>query len=95
MPTFHGGSGNDELSGTNSADEIFGYKGRDIIFGSPGADLIDGGQDAATLPDRIGDTVNYAGSNRAVQIDLREVVQHGGHAEGDQLYSIENVIGSS
>jgi Ca2+-binding RTX toxin-like protein len=94
MATIHGTNGNDKLSGTTSNDEIFGYKGADIIFGSLGADRIDGGQDDPTLADRFGDTVDYSKSHGPLQINLQQIVQHGGHAEGDQLYFIENVIGS-
>jgi Ca2+-binding RTX toxin-like protein len=94
MATITGTSGNDWLVGTTGIDQIYGFQGVDTIVGSAGADRIDGGQDNQFLGDAVGDTVDYSRSNGAVQIDLRQVLQYGGHAEGDQLYNIENVVGS-
>ncbi len=41
-----------------------------------------------------GDTVDYGASSAAVDIDLTREAQSGGHAEGDVLIGVENVIGS-
>jgi Ca2+-binding RTX toxin-like protein len=86
MAIVFGTSARDILRGTSSADEIYGLQGDDVIFGSAGGDRIDGGAND--------DTVNYSFSSGPVTIDLRQVLQTGGDAQGDQLYSIENVVGS-
>ncbi|MDO9100190.1 MAG: M10 family metallopeptidase C-terminal domain-containing protein, partial [Caldisericota bacterium] len=75
------GAGNDTLRG-NAADNLFD--------GGAGADAFDG----------LGgsDTVTYERSNAGVDIDLgRQDTRppSGGHAQGDTLVSIENLIGSN
>jgi Ca2+-binding RTX toxin-like protein len=91
--TINGGTGDDYIRG--------GRKG-DILEGGQGADTIIGGQttsnafgtffeDAASDQ---GDTVSYLRSNGAVRVDLNRTSQFGGHAQGDRLFSIENVQGS-
>src|SRR5690348_2290708 len=41
------------------------------------------------------DTVDYSGSPTGVFVNLNQVTQHGGWAEGDQLHDIQNVTGSA
>ena len=41
------------------------------------------------------DYASFSGSDEAVNISLGSSVYTGGHAEGDQLYSIEGLIGSA
>ena len=92
-----GGDGDDVLSGLAGNDKLYGGAGDDIVEGGAGADLIDGGTHSATsATSAAGDTVRYVGSS-AVTIDLRNTTtgQIGGHAEGDRLVNIENVVGSS
>lgn len=85
-----GGDGNDILNGANNADDIRGGDGDDILTGGAGADRLDGGTGK--------DTASYAGSNAGVQITLANdgsaASIAGGHATGDRLISIENLIGS-
>src|SRR5215204_6513288 len=77
----------EDATGTKFVDSIIGSDLENVLDGGAGGDLIDG---------RGGnDTVSYARSANGVQINLNEVIQHGGDAEGDQLYSIERIIGSS
>ena len=76
----------DRLLGDNGANRLFGGSGDDFLMGRGGADHLDGG-------DGI-DTASYAASGSGVDIDLMRGVQFGGEAEGDVLFSIENVIGS-
>ncbi len=67
---------------------IHGYK--------PGADTLDGGDGADTLTGGGGDdTADYSASNAAVTVNLHTGQGRGGHAQGDTLSSIENVIGSA
>ncbi len=77
----------EDVIGSRFNDRIIGNQGNNVIEGGAGADYIDGGSGS--------DTASYARSGAAVQINLSSVMQHGGDAEGDQLHSIENVIGSA
>jgi Ca2+-binding RTX toxin-like protein len=86
MAQVNGTSSRDTLRGTSGIDQIFGLDGDDLILGSAGADRIDGGNNR--------DTVDYSASSGPVTIDLGQIFQSGGDAQGDQLYSIESVVGS-
>ncbi len=84
--------GNDVIYAGGGDDEIEAGDGNDLIMGGAGADTIDGG--AGT------DTVTYKGSADApgpgedITINLRGNLASGGHATGDSLKNIENVIGA-
>ena len=78
--------GDDWIFGLGGDDWIKGHDGNDFLFGGEGADLLDGGDDI--------DTAIYSDSPYGVTVDLQTGKGHGGTAEGDQLYSIENLIGS-
>lgn len=76
-----GGAGNDLLSGS------YIVAGPEYFYGGLGADLMDGRG--------LRDTVDYSASPAAVTVSLQNgVVNSGGHADGDRLFSIEEVIGS-
>ncbi len=88
LSNLRGSSGNDVLQGDNQAN---------VLIGLSGADLLDGGDDI--------DTVSYQDSDAAVSVDLATIgytdmrgrnytVGSGGHAEGDRLRLVENLIGS-
>jgi Ca2+-binding RTX toxin-like protein len=80
---------------TNGADTIFGYGGNDHIFGMGGNDVIYGGTGADYIDGGTGiDKASYADSSAAVTVSLANHEGFGGEAEGDQLYSIENLEGS-
>lgn len=90
-----GGQGNDVLTGNAGVNYLSGQGGNDILDGGAGADLLDGSNGT--------DIVSYANSSAAVTIDLslndnmnpsNSGKQIGGDAAGDQLSSIEGVIGS-
>ncbi|MDT7530351.1 cadherin domain-containing protein [Sphingopyxis sp. SE2] len=88
---LYGGAGDDVLSGLAGDDQLYGEDGDDVLEGGAGADRLDGGGNAA---DGTGDTVRYVNSS-AVTIDLGiTTAQSGGHAQGDTLFGIENVVGS-
>lgn len=96
LSSFEGGSlifgshQGDYIVGTANDDFIHGGDGDDFIEGGAGADVIVGGGNA-----QLGDTVTYASSNAGVTVNLTSASgQSGGHAEGDVLIGIENVIGS-
>ena len=81
--------------GGSGADTITGNGADNLLEGGAGADRIDGGAGS--------DTVSYRHSNAGVDIDLGRQnpadagfrAPSGGHATGDVLLSLENVIGSA
>jgi Ca2+-binding RTX toxin-like protein len=80
---------------TDGDDTIFGLGGDDWIQGRDGNDFLQGGEGADLLFGGDGiDTANYGDSPAGVYVDLQTGKGQGGTAEGDQLYSIENVTGS-
>lgn len=85
-----------ELEGTALADQIFGLGGNDILIGFDGDDVLEGGAGADQLFGSVGlDLASYRASPAAINVDLANFVVTGGHAQGDNLYSIEGVIGSA
>ena len=88
--TFYGGNGvtddGDQIVGNAGPDVIFAGKGNDIIKGGGGADYIDGGAGH--------DGVTYEDSNVGVDVNLVTGKGHGGTAEGDTLFNIEDLYGS-
>ena len=85
--TLSGGDGDDTLIGAAGNDVLNGDAGNDLIFGGAGADIINGGEG--------NDTASYSGSIASVTINLSTSTASGGYADGDNLGSIENLIGSS
>ncbi len=82
------GSAHDDFLGGNSlANTLNGGTGDDVLRGWTGGDVLNGGAGI--------DTATYAGSNAGVAIDLATGAAALGHAQGDALVSIENLIGSS
>jgi Ca2+-binding RTX toxin-like protein len=77
----------DELYGNDHANLLWGMEGNDFIHGGRDGDQIDGG-------DGI-DTASYEGSTEGVNVSLMYDYAFGGDAAGDQLDSIENLIGSA
>jgi Ca2+-binding RTX toxin-like protein len=76
-------------TGTDGNDtfNFLGMYGDDTMIGTEGADYFDGGQG--------NDTVDYSDSPEGVFVDLAEGRGwYGGHAAGDTLINVENVIGS-
>ena len=87
IENLSGSKYDDELYGNNQANLLWGLEGNDVISGGGGADQIDGG-------DGI-DTVSYEGSAEGVSVWLKYDSAWGGDAAGDQLDSIENLVGSA
>lgn len=84
-----GSSFGDSLKGDSDFNALFGERGDDLLEGGAGdGDFLDGGLGT--------DTSSYEGSSTAVTVDLSkfEGGASGGDAEGDRLFSIENLIGS-
>ena len=85
----------DILVGTKKDDTIFDMDGNDIIVAGDGNDAIfagDGG-DLISGGDGI-DTIHYGASDAAVNVNLATHIGHGGFAEGDGIFEVENLIGS-
>ncbi|MCY4210815.1 MAG: FG-GAP-like repeat-containing protein [Gammaproteobacteria bacterium] len=90
------GSGDDVLAGNAVANDLRGRDGNDRIWGSGGDDILEGGAGADRLNGGAGlDWAAYRDSDAAVTINLTEGIVQGGHAEGDVLIEIENLIGSA
>ena len=86
VESIRGSAYDDTLVGNSQSNRIEGGDGDDIIEGGNGFDTLDGGEGI--------DTVSYESSNEAVEIDLAGDTHRGGHAEGDTISNIENIIGS-
>jgi len=84
------------LYGTEGADVIFGGYAKDHLFGNGGNDVLKGGGGADTLYGGEGiDTADYSDSGEGVIVSLAAGGGSGGTAQGDRLFEIENVGGSS
>jgi Ca2+-binding RTX toxin-like protein len=91
-----GNDGNNVLTGLEDDDILKGGGGSDTLFGDSGTDTLKGGGGADTLNGGSGiDTVNYGESSAGVTVLLITDSAAGGDAEGDELNSIENLIGST
>jgi Ca2+-binding RTX toxin-like protein len=90
------GGGNDHLTSGGGSDVLRGNEGADFIYGDAGDDVLEGGQHADKLDggDDI-DTASYENSTDGVIVDLRQRKGFLGDALDDELFSIENVTGSS
>jgi Ca2+-binding RTX toxin-like protein/uncharacterized protein YegL len=84
------------LSGGDEADRLFGFTGMDVLSGDRGNDRLEGGDEADVLIGGEGtDTAAYTQSAQGVIINLGNGTGSGGEAQGDTLFGIENVDGSS
>ena len=85
----------EHLIGSDHADTLTGDAGANRLDGGSGNDRLTGGAGADTLDGGAGiDTVSYSGSNAGVTVRLLTGAGERGHAEGDVLTNIENLIGS-
>jgi Ca2+-binding RTX toxin-like protein len=82
-----GTEGDDTVYGTAFVDWLYGGDGNDALKGFGGADRLYGGNGI--------DTAFYADSTTGVTVNLEAGGGSGGAAEGDRLFSIENLYGSS
>ncbi len=76
-----------DIAGSNMDDQLFGTRFNDNMKGGGGADLLNGG-------DGI-DTVTYASSSNYVIVNLETNANLANEAQGDKLFSIENLIGGN
>ena len=105
--TLVGDAGNDTLNGGPGNDDLRGYEGDDTLDGGPGNDKLFGGaghniyisSEGADEFDSSGGigTADYSASPAAVSVRTDGAYGNwptGGHATGDRLIGVENVIGS-
>ncbi len=83
---FLGGNGFDVLVGRGGDDALYGGNGNDILEGGAGADILRGGNGI--------DMIRYSQSDAGVSISLNSRQTFGGHADGDTILGIENIMGS-
>ncbi|MEM7742151.1 MAG: calcium-binding protein [Pseudomonadota bacterium] len=76
----------ENLIGSGFNDTLTGDSGENTLIGGVGADQMYGGADD--------DTVDYSASGAGVEVRLNGSASSGGDAQGDRLFSIENVVGS-
>ena len=78
----------DVITGNGSfSSELNGWDGDDTLISLGSADLLIGGAGF--------DTVDYSGSDQGVYVSLDGNAGFGGHAEGDEIFEVEAVIGSA
>ena len=87
----------DTITGNPLDNKIWGGAGADTINGWTGEDTLDGGPGGDNLIGHDGvDTVTYENSDAGVRVTVNSATgNEGGHAEGDELAGIENLIGSA
>ena len=91
----------DTLIGDDNPNKLWGRGGYDDIRGAGGDDFIEGGSGGDTIDGGPGmDTLSYAESHDRVRVELEDSAQtstgnEDGHAEGDRITNIENIIGSN
>lgn len=96
-----GGTGNDTLNAGGSDDILDGGDGTDILNGNAGNDILRGGTGGDTLNGGAGiDTADYSTSNAGITLSLPSDPTKmsrgtGGHATGDTISGIENILGSA
>ena len=104
MAVIAGDADDNHLTGSGDGDDISGHDGDDLLEGLDGNDLLDGGNGDDVLEGGAGadwldggggfDAVSYEASDAGVNVNL-ELGGIGGHAEGDEYFNIEDVIGSA
>ena len=93
---FTGEGLNDQFVGTEFDDTLIGGPGDDTLDGWNGDDTLEGGPGADNLEGRTGfDFASYQSSDAGVTIHLVGHIAFGGHAEGDSIADIFNLIGSA
>ena len=101
--TIHGGTGidvlfgdrdNDDLTGGEGDDVLFGGLGDDTFHGDAGRDIIDGGPGTDTVDYGDSPVGGLPGDYDLVVSLISPDSEQGGHAEGDILLNVENVLGS-
>ncbi|NEO31324.1 MAG: hypothetical protein F6K36_13000 [Symploca sp. SIO3C6] len=82
-----GSEHNDILIGNSLDNRIEALAGNDLLIGNAGNDYLDGGADI--------DTVSYRRDPGSVEVNLAQNQAKDGFGNTDQIYNVENVIGSA
>ena len=91
-----GGAGADTLRGAGGDDLLIGGAGPDSLTGNAGDDTLAGGAGADVVNGGFGtDFASFAASSAGVDVRLHLGTASGGHAAGDSLTNIENLVGSA
>ena len=86
----------DYLQGDTADNRIYGADGDDTIQGGAGADTLDGASAGApSNTTDVNNTLSYANSVAAVNVNLANGVVSGGDAAGDVISHFRHVIGSA
>jgi RTX calcium-binding nonapeptide repeat (4 copies) len=85
-------NGDDLIYAGAGNDWLYGFGGNDTLFADLGDDFLVGGAGADTLSGFFGnDTAWYLDSLEGVTVSLTSGIGIGGTAQGDTLYTIENI----
>jgi Ca2+-binding RTX toxin-like protein len=92
-----GGGGNDSLYGGEGGDTLNGGDGEGSLFGGDGNDILRGGLGNDTLEGFAGsDTADYSdGTMDGLDVNLGTSLSSGGGLGDDELFNIDNLIGSA
>ncbi len=86
----------DLLIGSEEGETLIGGAGVDDLFGRGGDDILRGGDDADLLDGGEGfDIADFSDSLVALRVDINSRIGQGGFAQGDELVSIEGLIGGA
>lgn len=85
--TLRGDWQDNRIEGGSGNDAIEGSEGNDVMIGGAGADSISGGGGGSDLAD-------YSGSTAFVNVNLATASGTNGHAQGDVIVGIEDLLGS-
>ena len=95
IENLRGSDHNDSLTGNDQANTLSGEGGNDTLNGGGDNDTLEGGAGADRNIGGAGrDLASYANSDAAVTVNLDTNTHSGGHAEGDFLGGISDLIGS-
>lgn len=95
IEALRGSDFSDSLIMSDGNNWLFGRGGDDFLDGGLGNDILVGGAGADFLHGSVGeDTAQYRRSDAGINVRLDGGLNTGGHAEGDILSWIENVVGS-
>ena len=84
------------LIGTGLGETIRGAEGNDTIRAEAGNDLIEGGAGADRILGGDGfDVVDLSAGTAAQRASLTSRIGQGGHAEGDEYFGVEGLIGGA
>jgi Ca2+-binding RTX toxin-like protein len=104
--TLRGDDGDNIIRGGGGKDTIYANGGNDTLIGGAGADFLSGDAFVGTLRSETssasiaggdqggGNTASYADSPGGVTVNLATHLGQRNDAQGDQLYGIQNLIGS-